>query len=79
MDPSKLIPAGSVRLHAVLTLKEKGDVAKIKEDLKKVFAATHRWGECPPTARKLLFLGNQCHFFASIKLERADSSLESPS
>ena len=44
MDPSKLIPAGSVRLHAVLTLKEKGDVAKIKEDLKKVFAATHNLG-----------------------------------
>ncbi len=42
MDPSKLVPSGSVRLHAVLTLRNKGDVADVKEDLRKVFAHTHK-------------------------------------
>ncbi len=42
MDASKLIPAGSVRTVASFTVKEKGDVAKIREDLLKMFTETHK-------------------------------------
>ncbi len=45
MDASKLIPAGSVRTVASFTVKEKGDVAKIREDLLKMFTETHKWGQ----------------------------------
>ena len=42
MDPSKLVPEGSLRQHAVLTLKEKGDVAKVKEEFRKVLEETQK-------------------------------------
>ncbi len=41
MDPSKLIPTGSLRIHAVFTLKEKGDVTVVKEDMRQAIEATH--------------------------------------
>ncbi len=42
MDPSKLVPAGSLRQHATVTFKEKGDVAKVKEEIRKVLEITYK-------------------------------------
>ncbi len=42
MDTSKLVPEGSLRQHAVVTLKEKGDVAKVKEEFRKVLEETQK-------------------------------------
>ncbi len=42
MDPSKLVPAGSLRQHAIITFKEKGDVAKVKDEIRKVLETTYK-------------------------------------
>ncbi len=42
MDPSKLVPAGSLRQHVVITFKERGDVAKVKEEIRKVLEITYK-------------------------------------
>ncbi len=42
MDANKKVPAGSVRVYGVITLKEAGDFAKIKDKFQTVIENSHK-------------------------------------